>query len=139
MKIAGIIWGKKCVEEMLKSKLKLLRLLAINLVGRAVFVVDLSALYTLLRTGRCLDNICEEKRNKNKINVWLQIRRDFFSYFHKIIKQKNTHLEKWRERKINCELLGNLFHTRTRRWRNQPHISTTDARSDFFLVSNAKR
>lgn len=62
---------KKClkdVEKRIKTrKLKLLRLLAINSVGRAAFVVDLSALYTPLKIGRCLDSICEEKRREEKI------------------------------------------------------------------------
>lgn len=42
---------------------KLLRLLAINLVGRAVSAVDLSALCTRLEIGRCPDSICEIKEN----------------------------------------------------------------------------
>lgn len=50
--------------------LKLLRLLAINLSERAVFAVDLSALYTLLEIVRCLDSICKEKySSRNDINV----------------------------------------------------------------------
>lgn len=56
---------KKCLKVAEKTrKLKLLRLLAINSVERAVFVVDLSALCTPLKIGRCLDSICEQKRRK---------------------------------------------------------------------------
>lgn len=49
-----------------ESHVKLLRLLAINSAGNVAFAVDLLALYTRLRIVLYLDNICNEKKMKNR-------------------------------------------------------------------------